>query len=176
MNISKCRLILLPAAILIWIGYASGAALNDKPDQCIQDLASGKSNQFYNAVLSLQKGPGPCCDSFSLRVVNSGAAPIEFMWDKTFYVHNGTKLSRLLPAKAGCNIAAAPQTTVIAPGQSFETPVWPAILSSPPGPSGTCSHFPMEAGQNGVFMTANIEGLEMSQTVSLDFSYACAIP
>ncbi len=166
----------LIAVVCISAGYASRTACSAPPAECVQVIANGQSNQFYNAILALRWGPETCCNPFSLRVVNNTGKPIELLWDKTFYLHNGTRVSGLVPAESDCSPATVPQTSSIAPGGSFEAPVWPAILARPSGPPGICSHLPVEMGQNGVFLTIRADDLEMSESVSLDLDYACAFP
>jgi len=163
-------------ALCILAGNAPETALSAPPAECDQEIADGNSNEIYSAILTLQWGPETCCQSFSLRVVNNTGNPIELLWDKTFYIHNGTVAGGLVPSESGCSLANMPQTNSIGPGGVFETRVWPAPLVQPSSAPGICSHLPMDMGRNGVFLTVRTGGLEVSETVSLNVDYACTLP
>jgi len=101
---------------------------------------------------------------------------MEILWDKTFYVHDGMRDGGLLFGKSACDEAAVPRTSYIPPGGSFEAAVWPEKLAHTSRSPGTCSHSFVKMGQNGIFITARAEGVEMSETVTLDIDFEHLFP
>jgi hypothetical protein len=131
---------------------------------------------MYGAVLSLRWGQGPCCDSFSLNVANNTGRPLEILWDKTFYVHNGKRQGGFVFGQSACSVANLPQTSFIPPGGTLETAIWPEVLVHPGISPQTCGHLFLETGQDGIFLTVKGDGLQMSETVTLDLDFAHLFP
>lgn len=168
--------VLMCASFLVAVAFvsASYASVNVRAGASAQpiqvtgrEIASAQSNPLYSAVLSLRRGPEPCCGSFSLNVANNARSPLEILWNKTFYVHNGIKEGKLISGRSGCGEAALPSKTLIPPGGTFKTRVWPQILAHPHRFPQTCSRSPMKLGRDGIFLTARGDGVVMSQTVTL---------
>ena len=155
---------------------ASGATPAEQPQIHSREISSAQSNPYYGALLSLRWGPGACCNSFSLRVANNTGSPLEILWDKTFYVHNGKRDGGFMFGPSGCSDADLPQTSSIPPGGSFETSVWPEILVHSYSSPHTCSHSFLETGQDGIFLTVKGDGVEMSETVTLDLDFEHLFP
>jgi hypothetical protein len=181
MNSTKYGFALILAAI-VWAsaGYAAEGVSNAPQAGSVQmggrEIVSSQSNPYYDAVLSLRWGPEPCCDSFSLRVVNNSGSPMEILWDKTFYIHNGMREGRLLFGKSSCDEAAGPRTSYIPPGGSFEATVWPENLVHTDRSPAICWHSFVKMGQNAIFITAKAAGVEMSETVTLNLDFEHLFP
>ncbi len=178
---TKYRLaLLLSVAVYASVGYAPLSASGATPAECPQitsrEIASAQSNPYYGAVLSLRWGSGPCCDSFSLSVVNNTGKPLEILWDKTFYVHNGMRDGGFVFGQSACSEADLPQTSSIPPGGSFKAAVWPGILVHSYRSPQTCAHSFLETGRDGIFLTAKGDGVEMSETVTLDLDFEHLFP
>jgi len=141
-----------------------------------REIASAQSNPYYGAVLSLRWGPGPCCDSFSLLVANNTEKPLEILWSKTFYVHNGTRNGGFLFGQSACSDADLPETSTIPPGGSYETTVWPESLIHSHSSPQTCAHSFLQTGKDGIFLTIRGDGVEMSETVDLNLDFEHLFP
>lgn len=178
---TKYRLALfLAACACCWVGYAAPSASGAAPAECTQtssrEIVTAQSNPYYAAILSLRWGPGQCCDSFSLRVLNNTDKPMEILWDKTFYVHNGMRNGRVVFGQSVCSDADLPETSSIAPEGSFETAVWPEILVHSSKSHQNCLHSFLETGQDGIFLTVKGDGAEMGETVTLNVDFEHLFP
>ncbi len=180
-NMTKYRLeLLLIVVVYALIGYvplsASGATPAECPQITSREIASAQDNPYYGAILSLRWGPAPCCDSFSLRVSNNTGKPLEILWDKTFYVHNGIREGGFVFGQPVCSEADLPHTSPVSPRGSFKVAIWPEALVHSDRSAHTCSHSFLETGQDGVFITVKGDGVEMSETVTLDLNFKHLFP
>ena len=172
----RCFAFFLVAAACILAGYASGTALGARRKSASRKFQTVKATSITTPFFHCGGGRGPAathflCASSTTRKNRSNCY--------------GTRRSIFItgPGSAGScrlkRIAAwrlCRKRVLIAPGGSFEVPVWPEVLSRSTGPAGACSHSPMETCRNGVFLTVRTDGLEMSETVNLDLDFACAFP
>jgi hypothetical protein len=169
--------LLLIVTLYVTADYTPSRASGVKPAACPQitsrEIASIQGNPYYSAILWLKRIPGQCCDTFSLHVENNTNEPIQILWGKTFYVHNGMREGRLMFRQSACRDADLPQASSISPWGSFEAAVWPETLVHPSRFPQTCSHSPPETGQDGILLTVRGWGMEMSGslTLNLDSKY-----
>lgn len=163
-----------------WIGFTAlsawGAPPVDRSRIDSREVVSARSNPYYSAILSWRWSLGQCCDSFLLHVVNNTNKPLEILWDKTFFVHNGTRDGGFVFGQRACNYTDLPRASSIPPGGSFETEVWPEVLVHSQTSPQTCSHSFLERGRDGIFLTIKGDGVKMRETITLDLDFEHLLP
>ena len=127
------------------------------------------SNTFFDASISpIYRFNG--YKGFLLNVHNKTSGKIEIDWNNTFYVHAGNKDGGFWVEGIPYDASKESGNTYIAPGDIFTNEIYPAKLRVLSQMAAAYVNENMEPGENGVYLTVNVKGTPISETLTLAFS------
>ncbi|MGA7874706.1 MAG: hypothetical protein WCA08_03515 [Desulfoferrobacter sp.] len=145
---------------------ASGPALQEE----IKELNEGVSNEYFDAVLSVQWSElRPCCKEFHLQVINNTDKTMQILWEKTSYIQDGVPTGGFVFPVSVCDKANNPATVdSIAPHKTFTTVIWPSSLAHVVDSTKECRHDTMQSGKNGIHLMVKTGDDEADEKIILE--------
>lgn len=161
--------------VLALIGFAACAqnstlkATEPASQEEIKELNEGVSNEYFDAVLSVQWSESrPCCKEFHLQVKNNNDKPMRILWEKTSYIQAGVPTGGFVFPASACDRADNSTTEdTIAPNKTFTKVIWPSALAHTED-SKECRHDLMQPGNNGIHLTIKTGDTEADEKIILD--------
>ena len=129
-------------------------------------------NQIENEYFSLILTP-KCTDNlivgFDLTIRNKTNKDIEIDWDKTLFIDDSQTNGRFWYKGVSYTgrYNSRPPDIVFAKSTLKRT-IWPTNLIE--FRRGKCNHIPMDAGEHGIYLRTRINGNEINEKVTFDFS------
>lgn len=128
------------------------------------------SNEYFSAsilpifIFNGYKG-------FVLNIHNNTRSNLEVDWSRTFYVHGGQKNGLFSPKGLVRGEKDKPMPPDIIPGDSvFSKEIYPSNLISYSAVFKSQVYEAMKPGENGVYLTVKVDGKEVTETLTLNFS------
>jgi len=127
------------------------------------------SNTFFDASITpVYRFNG--YKGFVLNMHNKTAEKIEVDWNNTFYIHSGNKDGGFWFENIQNDTQNKPKPTSIAAGEMFTQEIFPAKLRVLSQMAAAHVNENMSPGENGIYMTVNIQGKTITEKLTFDFS------
>ena len=127
------------------------------------------SNESFDASISpIYRFNG--YKGFLLNVHNKTSGNIDIDWSNTFYVHAGDKQGGFWLEGSAYDASTGSGKTNIVSGNMFSDEIYPAKLRVLSQMAAAYVNESMETGENGVYLTVNVQGKPISETLTLVFS------
>ena len=127
------------------------------------------SNTFFDASISpIYRFNG--YKGFLLNVHNKTSGKIEIDWNNTFYVHSGNKDGGFWVEGIPYDASKESGNTYIASGDIFNNEIYPAKLRVLSQMAAAYVNEDMKTGENGIYLTINVQAKPISETLTLVFS------
>lgn len=107
---------------------------------------------------------------FVLNVHNKTAETIEIDWNNTFYIHSGNKDGGFWFENIQTDTQKISKPTSIAAGKMFTIEIFPAKLRILSQLAAAHVIENMGPGENGIYMTVNVQGKTITETLTFIFS------
>jgi len=128
------------------------------------------SNEYFDAtiapvfILDGYKG-------FALTIHNKTSKDLEVDWNKSFYIYDGeTQGGFLFPGMRAGDRNKPKPPDIISYYSSLTKEIFPGNLSQFSQIAGATVYEPMKAGENGVHLTIKVEGKEITEKLTLNFT------
>lgn len=162
--------------VLALIGFAACTqntmlkATEPASQEEIKELNEGVSNEYFDAILSVQWSElRPCCKEFHLQVKNNTSKTMRILWNKTDYIQAGIPMGGFVFPASVCDREENPATEdTIAPNKTLTKVIWPSALAHTPDSTKECRHDPMQPGKNGIHLTVKTGDTEADEKIILD--------
>ena len=127
------------------------------------------SNTFFNASITpLFRFNGYI--GFVLNMHNKTAETIEIDWNNTFYIHSGNKDGGFWFESIQNDTQKKLKPSPVAAGEMFTVEIFPAKLRILSQLAAAHVNENMGPGENGIFMTVNVQGKTITETLTFIFS------
>ena len=157
------NLLLLMGIVLLVVACAPKNLWKSEPS--IQKA----SNQFYDASISpVFRFDG--YKGFLLNVHNKTDRNINIDWGNTFYIQSGNKDGGFWFGGIPQGAQNKPVSTDIVSGDMLIKEIYPAKLRVLSQLAAAYVHDNMGTGENGIYLTVNVQGKPVSETLTLVFS------
>jgi hypothetical protein len=133
-------------------------------------VMSASNDVFDASVAPRCRSDG--CQGFSLSIRNKTDKTIEVNWNKTLYIRQGQSAGGFMFEGIVYRDRNSPKSPDVVFGKgSFTKIIWPnTLVEFHSGRYGGWHHESMPNGENGVYLTVNIDGKEMSEKLVTNIS------
>lgn len=130
-----------------------------------------ESNEYFETSLKPRCGSSGC-DGFRLTIQNKTDKNLEVNWNKTVYINHGQTSGGFMFEGVVYRDRNNPKAPDIVFGNgTFSKTIWPNnLVEYTSGKYGGWSNEDMPSGENGVYLTVNIDGKEISQKLVTSIS------
>jgi hypothetical protein len=143
------------------LGCASTGSWKSQPNM------QQATNEYYVATIS----PIFIFDGykgFALTIHNKSPDNLEVVWANTFHIHNDKKTGGFI--FEGMRSGDRLETPAIISGSLFSKDIFPVKLAQFSTLAMSTVHEPMESGENGVLLSVKVDGKEITEKITLNFS------
>ena len=164
--ITKSTLALGFAAALLSAGCATTRTVV-KADPTVMQA----SNEYFETAAIPQCGSYGC-EAFILRIKNKTYRNLEVNWNKTLYVTRGQTSGGFMFEGVVYKDRNSPKSPDIVFGNgTFAKTIWPNnLVEFSSGKYGGWRNESMPSGENGIYLTVNIDGKEITQKLITNIS------
>jgi len=129
-------------------------------------------NEYFSANISTASCDRWGCEKFRLSVKNKTDKNIELNWNKTLYIVNGQTSGGFMFEGIVYRDRNSPKSPdIIFANGELTKGIWPNnLVGFSSGKYGGWRHGSMPRGENGVYLTVNIDGKEISEKLTLSLS------
>ena len=161
----KRRLCLIFFLVVVFLVTACAPTKSWKSEPSMKTV----SNDFFDASITpIYRFNG--YKGFVLNIHNKITEKIEIDWNNTFYIHSGSKEGGFWFEGMQNDTQKKPNPTSIATGEMFTKEIFPAKLRVLSQMAAAHVNENMGPGENGIYLTVNVQGENVSETMTIVFS------
>lgn len=128
-------------------------------------------NEYFSAKIFTVACDRRGCDAFLLSVKNKTDKALELNWNKTLYIVHGQTSGGFMFEGILYQDRNSPKSPdIIFPNGEFNKRVWPNNLVELSSVTYGWNNNPMPSGENGVYLTVNVDGKEINEKLTVSLS------